>query len=338
MPITDFAPSPPGPTVSMTAPTTVYFATNRVLTGVDTQVGSYGDEIVSPADPTAVTYGEAFIAASDLTADTTGAITNILNTSKGEFAASSRSDLSNSGRNLLVFIHGFDNSFENALTRAAFNREWFAASKLTAADTTVVAFSWPSLGKLITWPFPQSAYFHDQTKAGQSDQPLMRFFANLQPVIEAARGQGKKAFLLAHSMGNWALQAAVETWFAHGNGNAFLFDEAILAAADEIWTTFDYGPIGRLSALGQLARRTSIYASEADFVLTISKDLNGVQRLGQDGPDGAGDIVQFPPSKYRFVDCSEFKDYDFGLASSHQYYRRSPSVQMDIANTMAGNL
>jgi esterase/lipase superfamily enzyme len=322
----------------MTAPTTVYFATNRALTGPDDRVGSYSDEIVSPADPMAITYGEAFIAASDLTADTTGAITNILNTSKGGFATNSASDLSNSGRNLLVFIHGFDNSFENALTRAAFNREWFAASKLSAADTTVVAFSWPSLGKLITWPFPQSAYLHDQTKAGQSDQPLMRFFANLQPVIESVRQQGNRVFLLAHSMGNWALQAAVESWFAHGNGNAFLFDEAILAAADEIWTTFDYGPIGRLSALGQLARRISIYASEADFVLTVSKGLNGVQRLGQDGPDGAGNIANFPPSKYRLIDCSGLKDYDFGLASSHQYYRRSPSVQMNIANTMAGNL
>jgi hypothetical protein len=35
------------------------------------------------------------------------------------------------------------------------------------------------------------------------------------------------------------------------------------------------------------------------------------------------------------VDCSGFDDYDFDLASSHQYYRRSPSVRTDIANRMA---
>ena len=338
MPIADFAVSPPGPTVVMTAPTTVYFATNRVVGGSDQMVGSYGDDMVSPNDATAVTYGEAFISATNLTGDTTGAITELRKIGKGGFTDDSLGDLANAGRNLLVFVHGFDNSFENALTRAAFNREWFAATKLDAADTTVVAFSWPSLGKLITWPFPSSAYFHDQTKAGQSDQPLMRFLANLQPVIEEVRKQGHQVFLLAHSMGTGALQAAVERWFAMGNGDAFLFDEVILAAADEIWTSFDYGPIGRLSALGRLGRRTSIYASEADIVLTVSKGLNGVQRLGQDGPDGIHDISRFPPSKYRLVDCSEHKDYDFGLASSHQYYRRSPAVQMDIANTLAGNL
>ena len=333
----DFAVSPTGPSVSMTSPTTVYFATNRVLTGVDTAIASYSENMVNPDDATAVTYGEAFVRPTNLTADTTGAISNILNTNKGGFASASISDLAKAGRNLLVFIHGFDNSFENAITRAAFNREWFAASSLAAADTTVVAFSWPSLGKLITWPWPTRAYFHDQTKAGQSDQALMRFFANLQPVIDAARGDGKKVFLLSHSMGNWALQAAVENWFSRGNGDAFLFDEAILCAADEIFTSFDLLPFGRLSALGRLSRRISIYASEADMVLSISRDINHIQRLGQDGPDDASDISRFPPAKYRVVDCTRFRDYDFGIAASHQYYRRSPAVRTDIANTMAGN-
>ena len=43
-------------------------------------------------------------------------------------------------------------------------------------------------------------------------------------------------------MGNWALQAAVESWFASGNGDAFLFDEAFLAAADEVFDSFDVLP------------------------------------------------------------------------------------------------
>ena len=68
----------------------------------------------------------------------------------------------------------------------------------------------------------------------------MTFFANLQPMIDAARAKGNRVFLLAHSMGNWALQAAVESWFAHGNGDAFLFDEALLAAADEVHNTFEF--------------------------------------------------------------------------------------------------
>jgi hypothetical protein len=149
--------------------------------------------------------------------------------------------------------NGFDNSFENAITRAAFNREWLFDG---GADTAVVAFSWPSRGHVIEPPFPSFAYRSDQTMAGQSGPHLMAFLANLLPILEAARAKGRRCFLLAHSMGNWALEAAVETWFAHGNGDAFMFHEAVLAAADEIATSFEFGPAGRLSGLSRLGRRT----------------------------------------------------------------------------------
>jgi hypothetical protein len=34
------------------------------------------------------------------------------------------------------------------------------------------------------------------------------------------------------------------------------------------------------------------------------------------------------------VDCTGFTDYAIDFASSHQYYRRSPGVRTDIAQTM----
>jgi hypothetical protein len=71
-------------------------------------------------------------------------------------------------------------------------------------------------------------------------------------------------------MGNWALQAAVESWFSHGNGDALLFDETILAAADEVYNSFDFPPPGRLSDLSRLTSRTSIYFSGADMVLPVA--------------------------------------------------------------------
>ena len=207
---------------------------------------------------------------------------------------------------------------------------------MSAADTTVIAFSWPSLGKLITLPFPDADYRQDQTKAGQSGLQISSFFANLLPIVTQARAHGNRVFLLAHSMGNWALQAAVESWYMHGNGDAFLFDEALLAAADEIYNTFEFQPSGRLSALNRLARRISIYFSEMDAVLKLSMAVNlGAKRLGQDGPHNRFDHNRFPPAKYRMVDCTGFHDYSFDLASSHQYYRRSPAVRTDIVHTMA---
>lgn len=317
--------------------TTVYFATNRVIRGSASDWRNYGASIVSPSDPTAITYATAFVDNTDLTADTTGAIESIQNVRHGGFSADVISDLSAPGRNVLVFIHGFDNSFENAITRAAFNREWFAQSGIPAADTTVIAFSWPSLGELLSFPLPWADYKHDQTMAGQSGLHTMSFLANLDPILRKARASGSRIFLLAHSMGNWALQAAIESWFSHGNGDDLIFDEVFLAAADEIYNTFDFPPPGRLSCLSRLGRRISIYYSGADHVLAISMAINlGAKRLGQDGPHDRSNTVRFPPTTYRMVDCTNDRDYPLNFASSHQYYRRSPSVRADIARTMTG--
>ena len=101
----------------------------------------------------------------------------------------------------------------DAVTRAAFNREWLAASKMPGTDTTVIAFSWPSLGKIIAGPILAADYQADQHMAVNSGLALMDFFANLQPILDAAHGKGVRVTLLAHSMGNLALESGVTNWF-----------------------------------------------------------------------------------------------------------------------------
>jgi esterase/lipase superfamily enzyme len=193
------------------------------------------------------------------------------------------------------------------------------------------------LGKLLGPPLPWSDYRHDQVRAGQSGLHVMSFFAQLEPILQSVRANGRRVFLLAHSMGNFALQAAVENWFSHGNADATLFDEAILAAADERYDTFDFPLDGRLSALGRLAGRISIYFSVLDAVLVLSMAVNlGAKRLGQEGPHDRFDSQHFPSSQYRMVDCARFRDYAFDVLSSHQYYRRSPLARADIVSVMAG--
>ena len=316
-------------------PITVQFATNRALTGAAEDWRSYGNGVVMPSSASEISYGTAFVNEVDLTADTVGAITMVQDVRRGGFGAAAAGDLAEAGRNLLVFVHGFDNSFENAITRAAFNRDWFAASGEPEADMSVVAFSWPSAGRLLAPPLLSAAYRSDQVMAGQSGYHLMSFLANLQPILQAARRDGRRAFLLVHSMGNWVLQAAVESWFSHGNGDALLFDEVFLAAADEQYDSFDFPRLGRLSGLGRLTRRISVLFSEADAVLPVSAFVNGIKRLGQDGPHAAFDTGRFPRSSFDTLDCSRYRDFDFGFASSHQYYRRSPSVRSLVAAAMA---
>jgi esterase/lipase superfamily enzyme len=318
-------------------PTTVHFASNRVLTGPADSVGSYGPDIQPPSQSGKMAYGTAFVDHIDLATNTPGVITEIQNTNLGGWAQEAIGDLSQPGRNLLVFIHGFDNTFSDAVTRAALNREWLAASGVLAADTTVVAFSWPSLGQIVSFPVLQGDYLRDQQKARLSGVHLMTFFAGLEPILRAARANANRTILLAHSMGNLALESAVENWFAHGNGAAPLFDVTILAAADCGYDAFDQPKLARLSGLGRLSEWISIYYSHADHVLQLSQFVNaGAQRLGQDGPWHKLDPELFPPEQYRMIDATQANDYDVDFLTSHQYYRLSPSVRTQIAADMGG--
>src|SRR5262249_31343375 len=153
-------------------------------------------------------------------------------------------DLTASGRDMLVFIHGFDNTFSDAITRAAFNREWLAASGAPATDTTVIAFSWPSLGKLVSPPILQSDYLTDQSMARHSGIHLMAFLQILSPIL---RANGRRSTLLAHSMGNLALESGVENWFLHGNQANRMFNVTLMAAADCRYDSFDLPPPAGLS-------------------------------------------------------------------------------------------
>jgi esterase/lipase superfamily enzyme len=317
---------------------TVYFATNRVAQGPTADWRSYGPDIVPPTDAGRMTYAAAFVEGTDLAAEGSGTITAISHARAGGFQPGVSQDILGSGKNILVFIHGFANSFLNSITRAAYNREWFAASGATPADTTVIAFSWPSLGQLVAAPphlLPDD-YLRDQSQAGRSGFHIARFFAVLQPMLTQVRSQGRRVFLLAHSMGNFALQAAVESWFSHGTPAATLFDEVFLAAADERYDSFERPMGARLSRLADLSPRISIYYSIRDIALYLSFAVNLAPRLGHEGPIHKTDPGHYPPAHYRVPDCADVNDYDIlnPPDASHQYYRRSRRVRADIAAAM----
>jgi esterase/lipase superfamily enzyme len=318
--------------------TTVYFATNRAAQGPASDWHSYGAEIVPPTDASRLTYAAAFVEGTDLAVEGSGTITAISHAQFGAFQAGVSQDIVGAGKNILIFIHGFANSFLNAITRAAFNREWFAASGMGAADTTVIAFTWPSLGQFISAPphlLPDD-YKRDQAQAAQSGFHIASFFNDLRPMLGQIRGQGRRVFLLAHSMGNFALAAAVESWFSHGMPNALLFDEVFLAAADERDDSFDFPMGARLSRLVDLTPRVSIYYSVRDVALFLSFAVNLRTRLGHEGPTHKTDTTRFPPARYRIPDCAEVNDYNLfdPPDASHQYYRRSRKVRADIAAAM----
>jgi len=320
--------------------TTIYFATNRKED--PTQPGGYGADIV-PNDPAAVVYAIANVDGINLADENSGAITSITDKTPGEFSDAAIAAIIGAKKNLLVFIHGFDNSFEDAIKRAAFNREWFAASNQAAGDTTIIAFTWPSAGELIAAPphYPPDAYMVDQAQAGKSGYHLS-FFLN---IVDQLRQDYKRAnpagrvFLLAHSMGNYALQAGVQNWFASRGSDDLMFDEVFLPAADEVDDSFERPAGARLSDLPKLSRRISIYNSRRDVAMYLSTTINLDARLGFDGPSDKRNAVKYPPTGFRILDCTAVEDYSLTDPpdASHQYYRRSKIVRADIVAVMSGS-
>jgi esterase/lipase superfamily enzyme len=316
-------------------PTTIYFATNRVVSNPLDPLAGYAAAMMPPTNPGYLTYGTAFVDGINVETNEQGVVTQITETAQGHFPPGATGDLSQPGRNLLIFIHGFDNTFSDALTRGAFNREWLAKSGVPAADTTVIAFSWPSLGQVAAFPVASADYLSDQNMARQSGVALMFFFQALQPILRAARASHQSVILLAHSMGNLALQSAIESWFLHGGPSGVLFDRVILAAGDTTFDCFDQPNVARLSGLSQLADRIGIYYSHADDVLQLSEVVNlGAQRLGQDGPRDRADPDRFPAPAFTMVDCSAYRYPGFGFLTSHQYYRQSPDVRAIISGSI----
>lgn len=320
-------------------PTTVYFATNRAVSNPDDPENGYSASMIPPLKPDAMTYGIATVENIDIGTNAQGVVTRITDISRGDFSPQAKAQLGASRNSLLIFIHGFDNTFSDAITRAAFNREWMAASGLAGADTTVVAFSWPSLGEIVGPPLPASDYRSDQHMARNSGFALMSFFARLHPILQEARANGAFSTLLAHSMGNLALEAGVESWFLNGNGSGIIFDLAVLAAGDCRYNTFEQPDTAGMTGLMRLASRLAVYYNNSDLVLLLSQFLNAAaKRLGQDGPHNRADQAHFPPDRYLMVDCTDIRDYEVGFMTSHQYYRLSPTVRASIATQMAGPL
>lgn len=339
--------------------TTVYFATNRQRARDGTKSSDYAGESGPAGLPGRVTHAMGFVEGTDLTRLESGRLASIQGVEPDDFGAALQEDLT-SGRNLLIFIHGFANSFSDSITRAAFNREFLAASGAAAADCSVVSFSWPSrgitvdpgdiLGGIALGPLTlalkllgitasplANAYFEDQKAAAASAADIVSFLDRLRPAITKVRRRGGRVFLLAHSMGNWVLENALNHWAKMGMPRGMLFDEAISASADSPFQEDGIGPHW-LNHLGKVSGRVSLYHSAGDQILRLSQVVNNIQRLGRSGPPDRADMMRYPKDRWRFVDCEKLHDTGPGLTldSSHQFYRRLPEVRDDVARVMTG--
>ena len=237
-----------------------------------------------------------------------------------------RQEMKGQHKDTLVFIHGYNVSFEEALTAAAklsFNLKSHDNNK----GMNIVLFSWPSDGSMM----PFLAYANDRQDAAPSGPAFARAFLKLAEFLQGASPEEEceqHLHLLAHSMGNYVLRHAVQEIRACFPGRPpRIFDQIFMMAADEDDDTFEHDY--KLAVLPRLAKRVNIYFNHGDIALQFSDKTKGhPDRLGTDGPR----LPQKVPAKVSQIDCTPLVS---GLVE-HSYYIDSAVVNKDMLLVLAG--
>jgi esterase/lipase superfamily enzyme len=213
-------------------------------------------------------------------------------------------NLAKSGsRELLVFVHGYNVTFHDAVLRTA------QLAYDLGLDGAPVLYSWPSRASLTDYP-------KDEATIDLSAFALEPFLREL-----AARSGARSIYLVAHSMGNRALTRALEN-IARGmqRGARPMFSEIILTAPDIDARVF--------ATVAEIFRKTgervTLYASSKDGALKASKKFHGFARAGDTDPD----VLVLSG-----IDTVDVSQVDTSLLG-HSYFGDNCSVITDMKNLL----
>ncbi|HRX77505.1 MAG TPA: alpha/beta hydrolase [Pirellulaceae bacterium] len=217
-----------------------------------------------------------------------------------DFFAGLRKEMQRKGNHILVFVHGFNVSFEDAARRTA-----QMASDLKF-DGAPVFYSWPSQADW--WK-----YRVDEKNVALSVDQLKSFLLAI-----AERSDADTINLVAHSMGNRVLTDALKEIDVAATEREQLFNQVILAAPDIDADIFRQ----RIApAIVTKAKHVTLYASSKDLALVASRTFNsGDPRAG----DAGGNLVVYPG-----IETIDVSAIDSSLLG-HSYYGSSVSVLSDI--------
>lgn len=202
----------------------------------------------------------------------------------------------------LVFVHGYNVSFEDATRRAA------QISYDIGFTGQPMAFSWPSSASL-------TGYFADEKAIAASVPAMLTFFREL-----AEQSGPGEIYVLAHSMGNRGTTLALAQLFQERPELRDRFRHILLMAPDIDAEVFkrDIAPI-----FARQDEQITLYASANDKALQASRLLHGGPRLGQADP-----IAILPGIES--IDASQVSTDLLG----HSYYAEGKSVVSDLVEVV----
>ncbi|PDT80335.1 alpha/beta hydrolase [Sinorhizobium sp. BJ1] len=205
-------------------------------------------------------------------------------------------------RSVLVFIHGFNNRFEDAVYRFA------QIVHDSGVQSAPVLVTWPSRGSLL-------AYGYDRESTNYTRNALEALFQYL-----AADKEVKEVSILAHSMGNWlALEGLRQMAIRNGELPA-KFKNVILAAPDVDVDVFR----SQIEDMGKRQARFTLFVSRDDRALAFSRRVWGdIPRLGSIDPEGHPYKQELEANRITVIDLTKVKAGD-GL--HHSKFAESPQV------------
>jgi esterase/lipase superfamily enzyme len=166
-------------------------------------------------------------------------------------------------KQVLVFVHGFNNRFEDAVFRFA------QIVHDSRAEVVPVLFTWPSKGSVF-------AYGYDHESANYSRDALEDGLRSLAKNPEVG-----EITVLAHSMGNWVTLEALRQMAIRDGMVAGKIRNVMLAAPD---VDVDIAR-EQITAMGARRPQFTLFVSEDDHALALSRKVWGEPRLGSINPD-----------------------------------------------------
>ena len=225
----------------------------------------------------------------------------------------------------VIFVHGFNVSFRDAIARAAALKVAYSGLPMT-----LFLFTWPSDGSMM----PFKAYISDRDDARASGVALGRGLQKLSHYLKditADQHCGQQVHFIAHSMGNYALRWALQSIKGSAGSNIRRhFEQILLFAADEDDDAFELDH--KLLTLPDMARRVTVYHNPGDKALVVSDTTKAnPDRLGAGGPRNSRAL----PDKVSVVNCEPVLSFTQD-PTGHQYYTVNPVVRQDVMGVLKG--
>ncbi|WP_440410122.1 alpha/beta hydrolase [Neorhizobium petrolearium] len=206
------------------------------------------------------------------------------------------------GGHALVFVHGYNNRYQDSVFRLA---QIVHDSRMQA---TPILFTWPSRAQLMAYEYDKESANYSRTALEQSLQVL------------ASNPDVKDITILAHSMGTWlTMEALRQMGIRNGRVNPKIAN-VILASPDIDIQVF----AKQFVEMGPHTAKFTIFVSQDDKALAVSSLLTGkVQRLGAVNPAEEVYRSKFEKAGITVVDLTKLDTSD---RLNHGKFAESPQI------------